>query len=183
MTRGKTIALLAIVAAGTATATAVAIPDSNGVIHGCYGKVNGQLRVVDRAADCRNNERPLKWNERGPAGAAGQPGTAGAPGAQGPIGPRGPAGSPGLLSIQRVSASNVPHDSFNGHSATATCPAGTKLLGGGYHLTGQPPAQLAHDDDGPVPGADAWQAFARDEQVEDASGWGITATAICGKFG
>jgi hypothetical protein len=189
MTRRKTIALVAVVAAGTATATAVAIPDTGGVVRGCYAKANGQLRVVDRTSDCRSSERALSWNQRGAAGPQGAKGKTGAqgptgtPGAPGPTGQQGPPGTSGLLSIQRVTATNVPHDSFNGHSAIATCPPGTKLLGGGYHLTGQPPAQLAHDDNGPVPGAEAWQAFARDEQVEDGSGWGITVAAICGKTG
>ena len=35
-----------------------AIPDSNGVIHACYGN-NGSLRVVDGPATCHPNETPL----------------------------------------------------------------------------------------------------------------------------
>ena len=46
--------LLGAVAGGALAAGAVgyaAIPDSGGVIHGCYQKVNGQLRVIDHDQD------------------------------------------------------------------------------------------------------------------------------------
>jgi hypothetical protein len=45
-----------------------AIPDSNGTIHGCYQKNNGNLRVVDAAGECKNSENALAWNEQGPPG-------------------------------------------------------------------------------------------------------------------
>lgn len=45
--------------------------DTN-VIHGCVG-ANGNLRVVEDAADCRQNETSLDWSMTGPAG---PPGTA-----------------------------------------------------------------------------------------------------------
>jgi hypothetical protein len=46
------------------------IPDSNGVIHGCYKKSGGTLRVIDSAVtSCDpNNETSLKWNQTGPPG-------------------------------------------------------------------------------------------------------------------
>jgi hypothetical protein len=192
MTRGRIIVLVAVVAGGAVTATAVAVPDSSGVIHGCYSKGNGQLRVVDRASDCRTREQLLTWNQRGPAGPQGLPGAkgntgaqgpAGTTGAQGPVGPQGPAASSGLLSTQRPTATSPAGETNNGHGATATCPTGTKLLSGGYRLTGLPPAHIAHDDNGPVDGAEAWHAFARNEFVENGSGWGITVTALCAKTG
>ena len=58
---------LAVALGGVAYAT---IPASNGTIHGCFKK-NGNLRVVDSAADCRNDENALAWNQQGPPG---QPG-------------------------------------------------------------------------------------------------------------
>jgi len=91
-------AVLAV--AGTAVAVAYAsIPDSGGVIHGCYQKNNGQLRVIDTdtGAACNPSEVALKWSETGPAGATGATGAAGATGASGPqgetgaTGPRGPS--------------------------------------------------------------------------------------------
>jgi len=58
-------AALAIAIGGVAIA---AIPDSEGVIHGCYGNTNGNLRVVESDSNCRRNETAIEWNQRGPAG-------------------------------------------------------------------------------------------------------------------
>jgi hypothetical protein len=76
----------ALVVAGVAYAT---IPDSGGVIHGCYKKSSpnqGTLRVIDtdKAQACSNSETPLNWSQTGPQGPQG---------AQGPQGPQGPSGS------------------------------------------------------------------------------------------
>jgi hypothetical protein len=101
--------VVAGVAATLAFASAVAwasIPDGAGVIHGCYQKVNGQLRVIDtdKGQICNPSENPLNWNQTGPQGAqgaqgpqgpAGLPGPQGDPGPQGPQGPAGPKGDPG----------------------------------------------------------------------------------------
>jgi hypothetical protein len=87
------------------------IPDANGVIHGCYQKNSGKLRVIDSEMmeECHPQaERPLQWNQTGPegpegpvgpggpAGSQGVPGPAGPTGLQGPAGPQGPAGTPGI---------------------------------------------------------------------------------------
>jgi hypothetical protein len=56
-----------------------AIPDSSdGEIHGCYKKNQGQLRVIDAegGATCGPSELELVWNQKG---------------VQGPVGPRGPS--------------------------------------------------------------------------------------------
>jgi hypothetical protein len=52
------------------------IPDSNGVIHGCYAKRGGGLRVIDTGAgqSCNAKETPLSWNQSGPTGAIGPAG-------------------------------------------------------------------------------------------------------------
>ena len=36
--------------------SAALIPDSNGVIHGCYDQKKGDLRIVTTAAECDNSE-------------------------------------------------------------------------------------------------------------------------------
>lgn len=74
------------------------IPNSNGTIHACYKRNNGDVRLVDGPSDCRNNELHISWKqvgERGPAGPQGPQGPVGPQGSQGSIGPQGPAGSPG----------------------------------------------------------------------------------------
>ena len=83
------------IAGGVAYAT---IPDSGGVIHGCYNNA-GHLRVIQSGQSCRKHEETLNWNQKGkpgPAGPAGNQGPAGPAGAQGPAGgARGPAGPVG----------------------------------------------------------------------------------------
>src|SRR5262245_65639219 len=75
------------ISAGVATLAYASIPDTNGVIHGCYS-VNGQgqvdgsasLRVIDPASTnpngqaCKNNERALDWSQTGPTGPTGAQG-------------------------------------------------------------------------------------------------------------
>jgi len=53
-----------------------AIPDSGGVIHACYNKTNGKIRVTDAqnpklGACLAATETALNWNQQGPAGALG----------------------------------------------------------------------------------------------------------------
>lgn len=49
-----------------------AIPDTSGVIHGCYKNSNGSLRIFDDAVDaCSSNETELTWNQTGPQGPPG----------------------------------------------------------------------------------------------------------------
>lgn len=80
-----TAAGMVVLAGGVAVA---AIPDSGGIIHGCYGKAFGGLRVIDTAktSNCGPGEVALNWNQQGPKGDTGP---------QGPIGPKGDAGAQG----------------------------------------------------------------------------------------
>lgn len=78
---------LTVTMAGAAAALVVgsiawaAIPDTNGVIHGCYDG-GGHLRVIDTASkSCTAKETAIQWAERGPMGPAG------------PQGVQGPAGN------------------------------------------------------------------------------------------
>jgi hypothetical protein len=83
----------ALLAAGIAYAT---IPDSAGVIHGCYSKTSsttlppGSVRVVDTGLgqSCSQNEVALSWNQQGVKGATGPQGPQGLAGLQGPGGSR-----------------------------------------------------------------------------------------------
>ncbi len=56
--------LLGLAAGSIAYAT---IPDANGVIHGCYMKNTGMLRVIDTDAgeNCGVGENPLSWKQTG----------------------------------------------------------------------------------------------------------------------
>jgi hypothetical protein len=102
---GRTSRLLPAMA-GSAVATALitslawaAIPGEGGVIQGCYDKVGGVVRVVDRPGDCSKTlELAITWNQqgiRGLPGASGAPGPSGVPGASGVPGEQGVDGEPG----------------------------------------------------------------------------------------
>jgi hypothetical protein len=69
-----------LTASGIAYAT---IPDTSGVIHGCYVRSTGALKVIDTAKGqvCNSEQQALNWNQAGPVGARGE------------TGPRGPSGS------------------------------------------------------------------------------------------
>ena len=58
------LATLALASIGWA-----AIPDSSSVIHGCYKKDTGALRVYDQTTNvpkkCTDKEAPLDWNQQG----------------------------------------------------------------------------------------------------------------------
>jgi hypothetical protein len=87
---GRTAILIAAALAVTGLATYANIPAADGVIHGCYKRASGALRVIDDASGrCDANELPLAWSQ------SGLPGVQGPPGPSGPQGPEGPPGSAG----------------------------------------------------------------------------------------
>lgn len=107
LTRTRAVVLGTLVALATAAGIGyAAIPGTNGVISGCYGKQVGVLRVIDAEAGktCNSLENPIAWNEQGqpgPQGAPGPKGDKGDTGAQGPQGPQGPAGAVGIFHSKR----------------------------------------------------------------------------------
>lgn len=139
-------ASIGLIAAGTAAYAA--IPDADGVLHGCYNTngglltSKGELRVVNTATDCKSWETPLTWNQagqpgqQGPPGPAGPQGPQGAPGADGQDGAdgaAGPQGPAGISGYQRVSQLvSVPPD--RRRTGTVDCPTGKRVLSGGAVL-------------------------------------------------
>ena len=112
-------ALLVVSAAAGGIAWA-SVPDSNGVIHGCYS-VNGakatngtQLNIINSdAASCSKGKQAVTWNQTG------QDGTDGAPGISG---------------YERV-ARSFEYVAIAGRdqapALAIACPEGKKVLGGG----------------------------------------------------
>ena len=131
------ILLGVVVAAGVAKAT---IPDSGGVIHGCYKQPTGALRVIDQGAGgaCNSSESGLDWSQQAPAGPQGSQGP---PGPAGGSGPQGPAGLSGATT---VSGSAFGDPVIGGFSKTLTCPAGMKVIKGTWSwfawISNDPPA-------------------------------------------
>jgi hypothetical protein len=111
----KSIIIAAIVAALVSATAATA---ASGLITGAQIK-NGSIGLVDLSA---NAKRALK-GQRGPAGPAG------------PSGVQGIQGVAGGFDPAKVSYVTGPTSTFGPGaigSVRATCPAGTKVLGGGY---------------------------------------------------
>ena len=90
--------LVLATAGGIAYAT---IPDSDGVIHGCYSKGTGVLRVVDPSLrqECSGEQTAISWNQQGPQG---EPGAPGEPGPRGPTGQQGQAGPSDAFSVEQA---------------------------------------------------------------------------------
>ena len=126
---GGAAAAVCLIGGGVAHA---AIPDANGVIHGCYVTSSGTIRIIDDAVTtCRPSETAVQWNisgpigPQGPAGAQGPHGETGATGLQGPVGPsdayvfnREPTMQIGS-SLQTVGSLSVPAGSCTSLSAKA----------------------------------------------------------------
>ena len=110
------------------------IPDSSGIIHGCYQKNIGNLRVVDPSTDaCRPSEVGLDWNQTGPTGAAGPTGPKGGTGATGrtgptgsggPTGATGPTGPAGIVGLRMVLGLPTIVAAHTNSESTVSCPAG-----------------------------------------------------------
>jgi hypothetical protein len=83
---------------GLGGAAWASIPGPTGIIHGCYNRRGGALRVINTAAHakCRRRESELNWSETGPPGPRGGRGLTGARGATGSRGTTGPTGPTGL---------------------------------------------------------------------------------------
>jgi hypothetical protein len=135
----------AVVGAVLAGAAAfAAIPDSSGVINGCYQKNVGNLRVIDPSAggSCRPSEIGISWSQtgpqgppgpQGPQGPKGDTGATGATGPAGPAGPPGPKGDPGATGATGPAGPAGPPgpkgDPGELSLANQTCPAGAFVTG------------------------------------------------------
>jgi hypothetical protein len=141
------VSIAAMILGGTIGASMSAWADGDGsVISGCYSNHTGALRIVGDGERCRPQETAVEWNQRGPqgppgptgpagpTGPQGAQGPAGAQGAQGPAGPQGPTG--GLAERAVVSSGfTVPQSTLEfTYVATALCPPGKVVLGGGYEV-------------------------------------------------
>jgi hypothetical protein len=133
----STIAVFAALGGG-AYAAASSIPGPDGVIHGCYAKKKGNLRLIATGRRCSKRENAIAFNQQGPQGrsgargATGSRGTTGAtgsPGAPGAKGEQGPQG-PGASTFTATLASGAPKATLatlsNGVTLTGQC-SGTEV--------------------------------------------------------
>lgn len=119
---------------------------------------------------------------QGPQGVQGQTGATGSQGASGPQGAQGPAGTNGVSGREVVSALSASGSGTGSRSATATCPVGKKVVGGGAVITddaGTPIQQTLIYASGSYPsGEGAWTAFGA-KNGASAVIWRVAAFAIC----
>ena len=119
-----------------------AIPDSSGVIDGCYQKKVGNLRVIDSSAgqSCRHSEVPISWSQTGPQGPPGPQGPKGDTGATGPKGDTGATGATGPQGPKGDTGATGPQGPKGDTGATgATGPQGPRGPAGPTGATGPSP--------------------------------------------
>jgi hypothetical protein len=102
----------------------------NDTIEACV-KDNGELRIVDTAGDCKDQETLLSWNVTGPVGPQGPEGP---DGPEGPQGEQGPKGDPGVSGYEIVTDVILGFGPNEEAVAKASCPGGKVAVGGGYEV-------------------------------------------------
>jgi hypothetical protein len=160
-------AVVAASLAGTAYAT---IPGGDGVIHGCYMKSGGTLRVIDASVTkCKSTETSLDWSQRGLPGPQGDPGPAG------PQGEQGEPGAPGGLAGYQIVSAVSEDNSAPFKTLTASCPAGKVPVGGGAQTNLEDDVAVTSSD---INGFDGWRAVAAEIAPTDTT-WTLLVHVIC----
>lgn len=109
----------------------------------------------------------------GPKGATGPRGATGAPGPAGAAGPAGPASSV----VTSTAVGSSANDTSTSKTANATCPAGTKVTGGGFAIIPSDPG-LIPTHTGPV-GTSGWAATAEQLSLPPGTVWQLLTFAQC----
>jgi len=107
-----------------------------------------------------------------PAGPRGPKGDRGAPGAQGAQGDQGDPGVNGVSGYQEVTGPDKTLSVGQAGLSTANCPAGKRVVGGGYAGT----VFVAPDEDMPINSGSGWFVLAKN--VDSVPGY-FHAYAIC----
>jgi hypothetical protein len=126
------LAVVLVLAVGAGVAAGMAA-SGNPVIHSCYTKASGRLRIIS-GTKCHKREKSLSWNQKGPQGDQGPQGPKGMPGAQGNSGPQGAPGQPTTIDGAGSDEAFVCADGScpNEGFAAAICPSGEVPISGGY---------------------------------------------------
>lgn len=122
MRKPVVIPVIAFLVIAGGTLAFASIPDADGVIHGCFRKSDGRVRVIntDRGQTCLRRERVLNWSKQGPPGLQGLPGEQGIQGPagqDGAVGQDGPQGDPGAFIARRIRPASPPFVMNNGGNA------------------------------------------------------------------
>ncbi len=118
---------LAVVSAGLTLTPAPALAQDE-TIDACVHNGSGVLYLKqDRGSTsdaCTNRDEEIQWNQQGP---------------EGPAGPAGPPGPPGISGYEIVQT-ECSAGALCSPGVAATCPAGKRVLGGGYDQSGVTPS-------------------------------------------
>jgi hypothetical protein len=117
---------------GGAYAAASSIPGPDGVIHGCYAKKKGNLRLIATGRRCSKRENAIAFNQQGPRGLSGGRGATGSRGPTGGTGSLGATGAKGEQGPQGPGASTFTATLTSGAPKTALA-----TLANGVTLSGQ----------------------------------------------
>jgi hypothetical protein len=174
--------LAAVVTAGLAGTAYATIPGGDGVIHGCYTKSGGTLRVVDASVTkCKSTETSLNWAQRGLPGPQGDPGQPGPAGPQGEQGEQGEPGAPGGLAGRVRSFAQSDENSVFTKTEVANCPSGKVPVGGGARIdrinasfTTVPEVAVGQSE----PTDTGWRVEAHEVVPTDLP-WLVMAFAVC----
>ena len=121
-------------------------------IHGCVGPVLGNLRVVGANESCRPNETALDWSAGG--------------------------GGSGLSGYQRVEATFQTPGFEQAKSVSISCPAGKKVLSGGYKAAPAGPVSSSVYSSYPSADESAWiLEYSTNFNPTTLQGYAICATA------
>ena len=171
------------------------LPNEAEVIYACYVPGSGSLyriKATDPTETCKSPQHvELHWNVIGPQGPQGSQGpigpvgVAGAQGSQGPLGAAGPAGTAGSSGAQgstgpagiagyEVVTVSVEHpfERFD-EMVVAHCPAGKKVIGGGYKVDPMK-GRVRHNN--PDDGNDGWYVWIDNLALNTPT---VAAYAIC----
>lgn len=150
-----------------------------------------------KVANCRNNDKliniDLSHGIQGPKGDTGEKGDKGDPGEvgqqgeqgiQGEVGPQGLAGSNGADGRDGVDGvsewQKVPGlmetSTSDDQTATATCPDGKKVVGGGYLVTSENTSYYAKSS---YPSSETTWTSTVHRGGSGTASWGLTSFAIC----
>ena len=135
---GGVVILVLAGAGGVAMATTALERTATTVIQACQKNSTGELRVVNAAGDCKQNETAIAWNVQGAAGPPGPTGDTGPQGPTGATGPAGPQGPPGPSGDASADAFVARFGTNTNNAAAAngeTCTLGQILLSASPSVT------------------------------------------------
>jgi hypothetical protein len=139
---------LFVALAGTAGATSYVLITGKQIKDGSVG-----------LADLSSKTKKALKGQRGPRGFTGVSGPTGLAGPAGPAGAPGAQGAPGGFDPNKVSYSSGPIVTVSpGNEATsvAPCPAGSKVIGGGFYSIAWLDGGLYVTDQGPLDDGSGW---------------------------